>query len=73
LELLDIIGESFKLTLGGHWLLQHKLYSLKPILLIMKFSSKDIVAQFSISLSLISKIVKHSVWGDIVAVHLFQI
>jgi len=39
-------------------------------LLILKLAAEDVIAKLSIAPCLIAKIVKHPVWGHVIAIHL---
>ncbi len=69
LKTLDIRGEALELALSGHRLLENHLNALKALLLILKLTAQNIIAELAIAPRLISKVIEHAVRSYVVAVH----
>lgn len=59
--------------MGSHGFLKDEFDSLESLLLILKFSAKDVIAKLPILASFVTEILKHAVGGYIVRVHFLDI
>jgi len=73
LESLNVTGQSFKFTLGGHWLLEKQLNSLKSLPFVIEFSSQNFIVQLSVLSSFVSEILKHLVRTEVLACYFFSV
>ena len=73
MQSLDIVCQSFKLTLSSHWLLQKHLDSLQSFSLVIELSADDLVVQLSVLSGLVSEIFEHLVRSKVLVVNLLSV
>lgn len=70
---LDIGSQTLQLSLGGLRLLQDHFEALKSLLLVLEFTANDFIVYLSVLAGLISQIVQHLLWTEILTSDLLSV